>query len=189
MLAVSFPRLFPLICPTDPANDSGKATTTYAGANSWAVSCYGANNYVFGNPAKGTADGQTRLPSGVPDGLSNTVFFAELYGTCGNSGDQNSPTTAASLWSNANSVWRPGFNLGAGKSGSGLTNYPPSRMFQSNPHPYKNCDYTVPQSAHNQGINVAVGDGSVRFLAATMDATIWARAADPRDHNPMTWED
>lgn len=178
-----------LICPTDPANDSGKAATTYAGANLWAVSCYGANNYVFGNPAKGTADGQTRLPAGVPDGLSNTVFFGEMYATCGNSGDPNSPTTGASLWSNSNSVWRPGFNLGNGKSGTSLANYPPSKMFQSNPNPFTNCDYTAPQSAHSQGINVAIGDGSVRFLAATMDVNTWARSADPRDGNPFAWDD
>ncbi len=185
-----FAQVIPtLICPSDPANDSGKAATTYAGANNWAVSCYGANNYVFGNPAKGTADGQTRMPAGVPDGLSNTVFFAEMYATCGNSGDPNGWTTYASLWSNSNSLYRPGFNLGANKSGSSLAHYPASKMFQSNPSPFKNCDYTVPQSAHSQGINVAIGDGSVRFLVATMDATIWAKAADPRDGKPFAWDE
>ncbi len=153
-----------------------------------AVSCYGANNYVFGNPPKGTADGYTRLPSGVPDGLSNTVFFAEMYATCGNSGDPNSPTTYASLWANANSVWRPGFNLGINKSGASLANYPPSKMFQANPSPFKNCDYTVPSRLT---VKASTWPWAMAAFASCRPTWMQPRGPDlpiPETASPFAWD-
>ncbi len=170
-----------LICPSDPSVSQGKNTTSHGGAMYWGASCYGANNYVFGNPPAGHTMNEITIPAAVPDGLSNTVFFAEMYGTCGNTGLQHGSGTWGSLWADANSIWRPGFNLGFYKGGAGVENYPPSPMFQSQPHPYNSCDPNRPQSGHSGGMNVALGDGSVRFLATAIDPVTWARLADPRD--------
>ena len=177
------------VCPSDVSAANGKCQTPYGGANNWGASSYAGNNYVFGEPEKSRtyAVEKRTLVSNVPDGLSNTVFFAEVYATCGNTG---SLTIAwGSLWADANSIWRPGFNLGSSKGGGGLTTYPASPMFQVNPHWLNNCNAQVPQSYHPGGIQVGLGDGSVRFIAGTMDPKTWAAVADPRDRQviPGNW--
>src|SRR5207249_3888068 len=74
------------LCPSDPsvAGATGWSLTTNGGANGFAVSCYSANYLVFGNPNDTRGDyycvqGANSLPRSVPDGLSNTVFFGEIY--------------------------------------------------------------------------------------------------------------
>ncbi len=172
------------ICPSDVSNGGGKCLTTNGGANSWAITNYGGNNYVFGDPPNGRTYplGKKSLAS-VTDGTSNCVFFAEIYGTCGNTG--NIATALGSLWADANGTWRPGFNLGSGRNGTGLTNYPPAPKFQVRPNYINNCNYEVPQGIHPGGIMVGLGDGSVRFLAGTMADLTWQRIVDPRDGNPL----
>ena len=175
-----YPVVIPtLLCPSDPSIRNGKNTTSHGGAKHWGASCYGGNNYVFGDPPARTTFGAATLPASVPDGATNTVFFAELYGTCGDSGNQD--YLWGSLWADANSIWRPGFNLGANKSGASVSDYPPSPLFQVAPNFVNTCDAERPQSGHSGGINVCLGDGSVRFLSGSMDQTTWARLADPRD--------
>lgn len=175
------------LCPSDPSIANGMNTTQNGGAMNWAASCYGGNNYVFGDPPSNRTFtlGEKNMVSSVPDGLSQTVFYAELYGTCGNSGNLHGSSTWGSLWADANSVWRPGFNLGSSKGGAGLAAYPPSPMFQVQPHHFNNCNPLVPQSAHTNGMNVCLGDGSVRFLSRNINPTTWARVTDPRDGNPL----
>ena len=169
------------ICPSDPSVSGGKCTTPNGGANFWGASCYGGNNYVFGDPPSGLtySSGRKDMIASVSDGLSNTVFFAEMYGTCGNTGNLGGTGTWGSLWSDANGTWRPGFNLGSGKNG--VTGYPASPKFQIQPQYINNCNPEVPQTAHTGGILVALGDGSVRSLSASMSAATWAQAVDPRD--------
>ena len=173
------------ICPSDPSLANGMCRTTFGGANNWAASCYGGNNYVFGNPPAGTASGEWPF-SAITDGLSNTVFFAEMYGTCGSSNDL--ANLWGSLWADANGTWRPGFNLGTSKGGGGLAAYPASPLFQAKPNFMTTCNPAVPQSGHTNGINVGIGDGSVRYLPATINATTWAIVTDPRDGlTPGNW--
>ena len=167
------------LCPSDQSISGGKCTTPNGGANNWGAACYGGNNYVFGDPGTGLtySAGRKDMIASVSDGLSNTVFFAEMYGTCGNTGSLGS--AYGSLWADANSVWRPGFNLGSFKSGH--AGYPASPKFQIQPHYLNNCSMEVPQTAHTGGILVALGDGSVRSLTSGMSAATWAQAVDPRD--------
>ena len=171
---------FPMLnCPTDPSIKQGMNLTSYGGAKNWGASSYAGNNYVFGDPPGKNTYGAATLPASVPDGQSNTVFFAEIYGTCGSSG--NIDLLWGSLWADANSIWRPGFNLGGSKSGTNVASYPPSPMFQIAPHFINTCDPERPQAAHPGSLGVCLGDGSVRYLAGTMEETIWAYLADPRD--------
>src|SRR5437764_599757 len=146
-----YPQIIPiLICPSDPSSSRGMCNTTYGGANNWAISNYGGNNYVFGSPKSGSTVGRNKLADIIAaDGLSNTIFFAEMYGTCGNSG--NSALLWGSLWADANSIWRPGYNLGSDKSGSTI-GYPQSPMFQVRPNFLLDCDPSRPQSAHTGGL-------------------------------------
>lgn len=174
------------VCPGDTTNQQGMCLTSYGGANNWAVSNYAGNNYVFGDPALGTGYplGKKDMSASVTDGLSNTVFFAEMYGTCGNGGSVSGGTsTWGSLWADANSIWRPGFNLGSGKGG--VSGYPASPMFQVKPHWINNCQPWVPHGIHNGGIMVGLGDGSVRFLSTSVSVTTWQNLVDPRDGNVL----
>ena len=170
------------ICPSDTTNSNGKCMTTYGGANNWGSTNYAGNNYVFGDPPKGLTypQGKKEMNAGTPDGLSNTIFFAEIYATCGNGGSLSGGTqTWGSLWADANSIWRPGYNMGPSKGG--VTNYPAAPMFQVQPHFINNCTPWTPQGIHPGGILVALGDGSVRFVRGSVTATTWAAANDPRD--------
>jgi prepilin-type N-terminal cleavage/methylation domain-containing protein len=175
-----------LLCPTDPSIERGMNLTAYGGAKYWGASCYGGNNYVFGNPKFSDTIGEARLPATVPDGLSNTIFFAEMYGTCGNGGTLDGSSTWGSLWADANSIWRAGYNLGPDKGGWSVSSYPPSPMFQVQPKFYQTCLPDRPQSGHSSGINVGLGDGSVRFMRQTMNPTTWALLNDPQDGQAIT---
>ena len=78
------------VCPSDPSvGGNGLSQTTNGGANTFAAGCYSANYYAFGNPS-GASDavcvqGSTSIPRSFPDGLSNTIFFGEIYASCGSS--------------------------------------------------------------------------------------------------------
>ncbi|GIW84100.1 MAG: prepilin-type N-terminal cleavage/methylation domain-containing protein [Gemmataceae bacterium] len=176
------------ICPADSSNSGGMCMTQYGGANYWAASNYAANNYVFGDPASGRTYplGKREMSASVPDGLSNTIFLAEIYATCGTGGSlAPNGLVWGSLWADANSIWRPGYNLGRYKGGNDVTTYPPSPMFQVQPQFLINCIPWTVQGIHTSGIMVALGDGSVRFLSGSISPTTWARANDPRDRVPL----
>jgi prepilin-type N-terminal cleavage/methylation domain-containing protein/prepilin-type processing-associated H-X9-DG protein len=173
-----------LLCPSDSSSPGGKSSTTYGGANYWGISNYAANNYVFGNPAAGNTLGRASFNYTFRHGTTTTIMFAEVYGTCGWSGDVN--YLWGSLWADSNSIWRPGFNLGSYKGG--VSGYPPAPMFQVAPNYLANCDPTRPNSPHSQGINVGMGDGSVQFLSQGMSPTIWAQLCNPTDTSPILGE-
>jgi hypothetical protein len=105
----------------------------------------------------------------IRDGVSNTLFIAERYGTCGNGVD-----TVGCLWSNSNFLWNPGFCLGKAFDSQ-------CDLFQLAPDPLSQCNFYCAQSAHSGGMNVGVGDGSVKFLTGGLNDTVWANLCNPRD--------
>jgi type II secretory pathway pseudopilin PulG len=174
------------LCPSDPTTAAGLSQTTYGGANGFAVGNYTANYLVFGNPnASGDTacvQGRSVLPASVPDGLSQTIFFAEAYGSCGSSGGPS--FAAASLWADSTLPWRPILcHNSADKSVA--HGYAPCFLFQVQPREFIDCDPSRGQSAHTGGTNVCLGDGSIRFVSAAISVTTWANACDPRDGNPL----
>jgi prepilin-type N-terminal cleavage/methylation domain-containing protein/prepilin-type processing-associated H-X9-DG protein len=170
------------LCPSDPSVANGYCTTTYANANTFAAGCYGANYYIFGNPA-GSSDywcvqGANALPRSIPDGMSNTVFFSEVYASCGLWGG---PSFAfGSLWADSTPKWRP-MLCHNNVLKQATPGYAPCYLFQVRPHPFTSCDPSRGQSGHTGGTNVALGDGSVRFVSEGISPTTWALACDPRD--------
>jgi prepilin-type N-terminal cleavage/methylation domain-containing protein len=181
----------PYRCPSDPSPTSGEALggTVNGNANQWAVGNYSANYLAFGNPNGSTVaqreQGIARMTSSFPDGLSNTVFFAERYGTCGSSGAVNSGSTWGNLWSDSNNIWRPLFCVNNSSQTPFAAGYAPCLMFQVQPNWIASCDSSRAQSPHLGGIVVGLGDGSVHVVSASISPTTWAQACDPRDGNPL----
>jgi prepilin-type N-terminal cleavage/methylation domain-containing protein len=175
------------ICPVDPSLANGKCQTTYGGANNWGASSYGANYLVFGNPAAGHAEGSLAINT-IADGSSNTMFFGEVYGTCGFQSPPNLGFMYGSLWADSNGIWRPIIctNTSSKYPGAG---YFQCYTFQVRPRWDTQCDPARGQSGHSTGMNVGLGDGSVRFVSEGVNATTWGWLCDPRDGNvlPGNW--
>lgn len=174
------------VCPSDPSTNGGLSSTTNGGANGFAAGCYGANYLAFGNP-NGTSDyfcvqGKTSIPRSFPDGLSNTVFFGEVYASCGLTGSASS--AYASLWADGSPPWRP---IICHNTSNKTVNpgYAPCNLFQVQPQMFTTCDPSRANSSHTGGMNTGLGDGSVRFVVQTISAATWAEACDPRDGIPL----
>jgi prepilin-type N-terminal cleavage/methylation domain-containing protein len=174
--------------PRDPLNSSF----------GWAFGNYGANYLVLGNPlAPGTTtnqlkagqgSGQARLPASFPDGTSNAIVFAERYGNCSSDGTmifRSGGFVWGNLWSDPWQGFRPIFCHNRSGSVAYASNYEPCLLFQVQPHWLNTCDSSRAQSPHSGGMNVCLGDASVRFLNGNINATTWARACDPRDGNTL----
>ena len=166
-------------CPSDPSgNVRHMAAATYGGANKWAYANYGGSFLVFGNPAAKSTEGNNTLGD-LRDGTSNVLFFAERYGSCGSSGDVGATSTLANLWADSCPGWRPTFGMNG--SAPPTAAYQKCLLFQTAPDWLHQCDPYRAQSPHSGGMNVGVGDGSVRFVSASIDADLWANLCDPRD--------
>jgi prepilin-type N-terminal cleavage/methylation domain-containing protein len=175
------------ICPSDPSNQGGRAAgSTYLAQANGTVGSYGANYNVFGdgintettwNP--NGVKGYTKIPASSPDGLSNTVFFTEMYATCQLS---SSSTVATSTWYHSNSWLRPVVCTNAAyKEPWEITSYSQCLKFQVQPIWNNGCDSARAQSGHTAGINVCLGDGSVRFASAGISPATWAIVCHPAD--------
>jgi prepilin-type N-terminal cleavage/methylation domain-containing protein len=157
----------PFICPSDPS--IGNAAQTTWNGHTWGKgdATYAANLQVFGNP-KGSGyrywNGQARLPATITDGTSNTILFAEKYAGCG----PHKPS---------GNIWAWGWDLDCGPV-FGSINGPQTWLQQPNPW-LTNCNPRYASSPHTGGMNVGVGDGSVRFLAQGMSSTTFWYALTP----------
>jgi prepilin-type N-terminal cleavage/methylation domain-containing protein/prepilin-type processing-associated H-X9-DG protein len=178
------------LCPQDPTTDqnTGLSYTTNGGANGFAVSNYVSNYLCFGNP-NGTSDslriqGHNQFKD-ILDGLSNTIFFAEAYGSCGlSAGSAAAGTSMAALWADSTPDWRPIFcqNIANKTTNQG---YAACFTFQVQPVMFISCDPSRAQSPHSGGMNCLMGDGSVRFISAELSAATWASACNPIDGVPL----
>jgi prepilin-type N-terminal cleavage/methylation domain-containing protein len=173
------------ICPNEPASSSPyQGATTNGGANGWVIGNYAANYYVLGNPGGATPAEREQSANNfavLTDGLSNVVLFGERYGTCTSNGNANSTSTFGNLWSDSNSVWRPIFCINNSSKTASSAGSPACLMFQVMPNWLTACDSTRLQGMHPAGVNICLGDGSVRLFIRNMDPNVWARACDPRD--------
>jgi prepilin-type N-terminal cleavage/methylation domain-containing protein/prepilin-type processing-associated H-X9-DG protein len=193
------------ICPADPSISGGytpnaSAAATFGGGGRTqtlpAATSYAANGLVFGtnfggnflpsnNQAGGGGTGTARIPSTFQDGMSNTIIFAEKYGDCGgNTGSGTNGNNGGSLWyrNNFPSTFGPYFN--ARQEAAPIT----ANTFQVKPNPYNStvaCLFYLPSTAHTGGMNVALGDGSVRNVTQGISPTSFFAASTPANGDPL----
>ncbi len=167
-------RIKNYVCPSDPS--VGYALTVGWGDpapnNNWGQGdcSYACNFQVFGVPLPQWQGGQ-RYPASITDGVSQTIFYAEKYAGCG----PNAPS---------GNMWAWGWDVNASPVYAAAVTGP--QLWQQQPSPWQsNCNPTLASSPHTGGMNVGLGDGSVRFLTQGMSANTFWLATDPTDGAPL----
>jgi prepilin-type N-terminal cleavage/methylation domain-containing protein len=152
-----------LQCPSDPSAEPDGLVYRYWGAtnyvanyNAWAGP-YAATYGIWAKPVK---------LAWAPDGLSNTVLFGEAYQNC----DRLSRIALYSWWYH--------------NFGIDWYQQPNTLMFQTNPKP-RDCINWTAQSGHPSGIQVAMMDGSVKYVRQGVSPATWTAALLPNDGTPL----
>jgi prepilin-type N-terminal cleavage/methylation domain-containing protein len=139
------------VCPSDPSN------TTNGGWNS-DLSSYAYNAQAF--PIDW--NGRSRYPATFTDGTSNTILFTEQRASCTGFWPDWGPSIADASWPQPTG---------------------PAAIFIVRPPgtdcPYSGGNHYVATSPHTAGINVGLGDGSVRFVARSISGNTWWHALTP----------
>jgi prepilin-type N-terminal cleavage/methylation domain-containing protein len=160
------------ICPADPTQTMGWAT---------AKTSYAYNGNVFGvSYPWGWGQGSYKYPAQIPDGTSNTIFFTEKEVASYGGQTGWSPDSGFNCWSD----WGP--CIASVESGSQPTGANALPIFQ----PRLGCantgqgtggcgDGNKANSPHTGGIQVALGDGSVRLVSGGISAGTWWAALTP----------
>ena len=154
------------LCPSESSHPSGIGRS---GAST---------NYVI-NDRVTRQNAPRNLNSGFQDGTSNTIIFAERYAYCGSPNiSQTHPAYTGTggfiepAWSFANYDWDTAcFNT------RGATYNTP--VPQIAPQARVNCQWPGVNTAHTGGMQVAVADGSVRNITASITAFTWLAALTP----------
>lgn len=173
------------ICPSDSTAPPSGTINFSIGSNGsqtmeWGVGCYAANSLVFGL-------GTNRLDS-IIDGTSNTIFFLEKVARCnwGNAGSEG-----GNLWAwpkPDNTVYNSygGFFPANSNPPNGTTfgNPPSATMISylpvfSVPSAPGVCNPQLASSPHIGGMNVCMGDGSVKFVSGSVSQASWIAALTP----------
>jgi prepilin-type N-terminal cleavage/methylation domain-containing protein len=164
-------------CPSDVTlKGTGSGTASYA-----------ANGQVFGTiiTAPGTTavtwkswNGGTRVPTDIPDGVSNTIFWAEKLAHCA--------LPAAGV---GGTNW-PGQGGGSheavvGRGPNGSPRLSPHIVPQFHVTNSLNCAWYWPSSSHTGGLMVGMGDGSVRLVNQGVSQVVFNIAMVPNDQLPL----
>lgn len=178
------------ICPDDQSR-------SYTLPNwGWSGSSYATNFQVFGamhgSPANGgsTCDpndvalwqGRTTIAM-IRDGTSNTLMVGEKYGDCQSTGPY--PGVPVDWWSaqhGGGNMWARWDGLDSWQPTFAAFVTGPGSMFQDDPIPFTYggpCNPLLAQSPHLGSMSAGMCDGSVRSLAATMDANVWWAICTP----------
>jgi prepilin-type N-terminal cleavage/methylation domain-containing protein len=167
------------ICPSDPSVPIA-GVQFYAAASgptgswddTWSLTSYVDNAQVFGitdgNGNLTSWDREGTITSTFTDGSSNTIVFAESYSQCG-----NRARAWAWWWYND---WQPDFANSAVGQLVG-----PGAKFQQQPNPWQSaCDPRLTSTPHTGGIQVGLGDASVRTVNPAVSGTTWWAACTPQ---------
>jgi prepilin-type N-terminal cleavage/methylation domain-containing protein len=152
------------LCPSDP---SVEPDGVMINGQMFAASSYAPNAMVISQRSAPGPQGKARIPADIPDGLSNTILFAEKYARCSN-------TYMAPAFQDGGNAWA----YGAAPIFPWLP--PPMAPTRNGFGPFLgNCDPTRASTSHAGGIQVGLADGSVRTLAPTISGKTWWAAVTP----------
>jgi len=147
------------LCPSD-----GNNVPVQMWGGGWAAGNYVANYLVFADAPNWNANYNARIPATFTDGTSNTITFAEKVVRCS---DGYSPLWGHGDW---DLNWMPAFMTWIDNNAN--------TGFQV--IPVTNCNHFKASSPHTAGMNVAMGDGSVRFVSQGISTTTFYFACTPR---------
>jgi prepilin-type N-terminal cleavage/methylation domain-containing protein/prepilin-type processing-associated H-X9-DG protein len=179
----------PFLCPADQTKTAGGTFNGFASSN------YLANFLVFGNRNAGDTPtalvGKNAFPDSIPDGVSKTIMFAEQYSVTNNGANgrvwPSSVGDADSL-----PIFAYGSTGGTGYKGASMSGTAgvvgPASMFQVLP-PEATSNPQVAISMHAAGLNVALCDGSVKFLDQKLDPNVWWAIVTPDGHEILNTTD
>jgi prepilin-type N-terminal cleavage/methylation domain-containing protein len=145
------------IAPLDPTNQTSTPGLT----------SYASNYLVFGQ-------GGGSMPATYQDGTSNTVTFMERFAIANLSGSQQ-----VHYWSSPDTYIYATYSPASGSAGAAYSGYPQfgaTRTTANDPQP---------QALSSAGMQVGLGDGSVRMINSGMSQYTWYLACNPADGMPM----
>src|SRR5262249_32807719 len=147
-------------------------------ANLRVFSDKGVNTYVLDDmpPLAALEPGTASIPKSFVDGTSNTIVFSTKFSVCGQGGSR--------YWANPVSPFAAFFGQNVAKNDAHPTI--PRATFQLAPEADEClCSPLMAQSFTIDGVQVGLGDGSVRMLYVNLSPVIWNQALQPNDGNPL----
>src|SRR5262245_47847183 len=154
------------ICPSDYSISNGRSQVGgYPFQQTAGAMSYGANYNVFGDGVTtetpwvpGGVKGYTKIPSSFPDGLSNTVFYTEMFASCATGlvpiTDADGVNNASATWAGSNTGFIPIVCTNAiGRRDWAGGGYLPCLKFQVQPNYRNGCEPARAQSAPSGGFN------------------------------------
>jgi prepilin-type processing-associated H-X9-DG protein len=162
-------RVKTYICPSDPTQDNNrwgeKSMTSYA---------YNGQVFTVAYPW-GWGQGSRRYPAQITDGTTNTIFFTDHAVDYTYYGDGTRGWAPSGGWG----YW-PDWGGAIASVEAGQPTGGNIAGFQVQPNPSNYGDGNRGISFHTNGINVGLGDGSVRFVSANITPRTWWAAMTPQ---------
>ncbi|WP_437221655.1 DUF1559 domain-containing protein [Planctomicrobium sp. SH661] len=149
------------LCPSDSSAVGGVYNSE------WALTSYEYNYQVF------RGEDKPQKMRDVTDGLSNTILFAETLQKCGNA---DGAYDYGTLWAHAFRQDDIRFTAIFGGGGHGINLITGDSLVPQKTSKPDECDpANSVASQHSGGVQVAMGDGSVRFVSSSVSgAAFWA---------------